>query len=875
MIERIPFENATCGPFLWGALVGVVQAWAANRGVAVRDAVLLLPFAQHLPLARRAWSQAGGWMPRIETTQTLAATLGPGVIAGAGQISFDAANDRLSAARLLASHPWATRWERRDARAFAQAVAQLVEAAHALLRAAACLPPQSRAAHWQACRSRLAPMAGPGELERALARVALEWAASAEAPATDALFGMPASAWIAVQAGGADALTHSLLATAGESTPCAVVDTDAVRDAPFDELAASGHTRRIALAVCDGFEAEAQCAAAQVLSHLAQGQQPVALIAQDRLLVRRVRALLERRQVPLQDETGWKLSTTRAGAQVMNALRAADARADTDALLDWLKGLPAGRGAAMAGLESQLRRKAWSRVDSVDADALEGSAQALWLAARDWLSALVAPPRKALGGWGYALGAALRASGAWPVLQADDAGQQVLAALGLAPLPVPGSAWDANRRGPAMALDEFSSWVDAVLEQAPYLPSAAGAIAAQVVITPLAQAMLRPFAAVVMPGVDATHLGPGAAPPALLGETLGLALGLPGSAARRDAQVLAFAQALRAPRSSLLRRRTDANDPLAASPLLERLALCAQRADAALAAWADPRLTRTLPAQPIVRPAPQASLKLPERISASACEALRACPYRFFALHVLGLREPDELDDELEKRDYGTWLHRVLFEFHCSRGEPEAAPVEVAKLLATGSAQQAAMGFAAADFLPFAAAFKRFAPGYIVWLHGRDTAGARWVDGELNASVRPSQMQGVELHGRIDRIDSVPGRGGAATQLIDYKTDSTQSLRSRVRQPLEDTQLAFYAALLAGQTPGAIEAMYLGLDDAKGIVPVPHPHVADSARQLVAGLAADFEQMQGGAGLPALGEGSVCEHCEARGLCRRDHWAGQ
>ena len=31
--------------------------------------------------------------------------------------------------------------------------------------------------------------------------------------------------------------------------------------------------------------------------------------------------------------------------------------------------------------------------------------------------------------------------------------------------------------------------------------------------------------------------------------------------------------------------------------------------------------------------------------------------------------------------------------------------------------------------------------------------------------------------------------------------------------------------------------------------------------------------MRDGAALPALGEGPVCDFCEARGLCRRDHWA--
>jgi len=28
-----------------------------------------------------------------------------------------------------------------------------------------------------------------------------------------------------------------------------------------------------------------------------------------------------------------------------------------------------------------------------------------------------------------------------------------------------------------------------------------------------------------------------------------------------------------------------------------------------------------------------------------------------------------------------------------------------------------------------------------------------------------------------------------------------------------------------------------------------------------------------GAPLPALGEGSVCEFCAVRGLCRKDYWA--
>ncbi len=39
------------------------------------------------------------------------------------------------------------------------------------------------------------------------------------------------------------------------------------------------------------------------------------------------------------------------------------------------------------------------------------------------------------------------------------------------------------------------------------------------------------------------------------------------------------------------------------------------------------------------------------------------------------------------------------------------------------------------------------------------------------------------------------------------------------------------------------------------------------------GIAADVRRLRDGAALPPLGEGSACEHCDARGLCRRDHWS--
>jgi ATP-dependent helicase/nuclease subunit B len=322
-----------------------------------------------------------------------------------------------------------------------------------------------------------------------------------------------------------------------------------------------------------------------------------------------------------------------------------------------------------------------------------------------------------------------------------------------------------------------------------------------------------------------------------------------------------------------MRRRADGADPLAASPLVERLSLALTARGIAMRSWLDPRADLSLAPTPVRMTAPAAASLLPARLSASACEALRACPYRFFALHMLRLREDDELDRELEKRDYGTWLHAVLFDFHSTREAPGERDAEIVRLHLLADARREAEGIAEADFLPFAASFASFAPRYVSWLHKRDAEGARWQRGELDLTIVPEALHGTEMRGVIDRIDEVRIAGRSAIQLIDYKTGSAASLREKTRNPLEDTQLAFYAALMRTQTDLPLTANYLAVDGTKAIEAPEHEHVEQSAITLVEGLADDLRRLRAGAGLPALGEGATCEYCAARGVCRRDHWS--
>jgi ATP-dependent helicase/nuclease subunit B len=388
------------------------------------------------------------------------------------------------------------------------------------------------------------------------------------------------------------------------------------------------------------------------------------------------------------------------------------------------------------------------------------------------------------------------------------------------------------------------------------------------VITPLASAALRPFGAVVFPGCDERRLGAWSPSPTLLPEPLAREFGVMDSQLARNHELLAFAQILRAPHLTLLRRCFDDDEALAPSPLVERAWLARRRLSRPLPEEYPfvPTLAQT-PLCPLARPAPSMSDAMPARLSASSVEALRDCPYRFYARVALGLGEANELDAGLDQSDRGRWLHAVLHRFHNQRD----GSGDRMQLQAAAEAEQRSLELDPAAMLPMRAAFDLFAARYLDWLQAHEAEGWRYAGGELDRRCAAPELDGLVLDGRLDRIDH--GADGGV-MLIDYKTGNSDALARRVRTPLEDTQLAFYAALLTDEPhEPPPRAIYLALDERKAPQPIEHPDVARSASLLVQGLAADLDALRLGTGAPALGEGAACEHCHARGLCRRDHWA--
>ncbi len=525
----------------WAHLLDQLEQAMAARGAHPARTYVVLPFAQLMPVAAWHWAQRrpDGFAPHFETTRNWARRL-RAFAPAADDLAFDAARDILTAQTLLDR---AGLGGHRDLLA-----APLVEAAGQLATVACAVAPADRPAWAIEMRGKASHGldANVMALEAAVAQLALVWAATTPY-STDVFF----EPWVAgtvdcvmlLDGFLADPLTGALQAHWGERASTVSLP-EIVGPSPVPRGAVNLHPTR-------DTEDEAQCAAACVLRHIEAGRTPVALAAVDRALTRRIRALLETRQVPVRDENGWKLSTTRAAAQVMGALRACAWNASSDAVLDWLKNSPAQPGARVQRLEKALRRAGVRDWPAASASPVQDDLElAAWHRSVDALREGLARPRP-LAHWIDSLRTLLMAGGQWGLLAPDAAGARLLAELRLE-ADARAELVSFNGATRRMDLAEFTAWVNTVLESASYVPAHPGD--EPVVILPLSQLLARPFAALVVPGCDEVRLqaSPDPAGPWTAAQTE--ALGLPGRAQLAAAVLAGWTHALQTPQRSAVAR---------------------------------------------------------------------------------------------------------------------------------------------------------------------------------------------------------------------------------------------------------------------------------------------------------------------------------
>ncbi|MBW8365693.1 MAG: PD-(D/E)XK nuclease family protein [Rhizobium sp.] len=611
-------------------------------------------------------------------------------------------------------------------------------------------------------------------------------------------------------------------------------------------------------------EAEARAVATWVAGQLQAGRRGIALIALDRETARRVRALLERMDVLVADETGWTLSTTAAAAVIDRWLECVASDFPHIELLDLLKspfvlGEPGARQDQVLAFELALRRHGVSQ-GMADMRRLaygEFAALPVWLATLADARQGFVQTRAPLAVWLTRLVDSLGKLEATAPLKADAAGARVLDTLDTL-------RHDLADDGEKYGFGEWRRWLNLALESESFIDAS---VASPIVLTSLPAARGRLFDAVAVIGTDARHL-PAHPAPGLFSQATRMQLGLPTPADEALAVTADLMQLLTQGPALLSWQAWNNDEPNPASPLVLRLQALHQ------AAWGTALRTQTIgvpPAQcsPLpgacVQPAPTVSAaQLLRHYSPTSYQTLLDCPYRFFARSVLGIRELDEADEALDKSDYGNALHRILKAFHDGH-PPLERDAALARLNAVSTAEFAALP--AWTAAAWRSKWEKIQPAYLdAWL-AHACAGWRYESGETDFAV-PHTIAGlgeVTLHGRVDRVDRrVNSSEGDARYVIDYKTSAAQSLRKKLKTPDEAVQLPFYAWLCEAA------AAYLPINEVP-LAPLELDGETD-VEAISRRLPDLLEAIAAGAALPAHGIDGVCAYCEARGLCRKGMW---
>ncbi len=630
---------------------------------------------------------------------------------------------------------------------------------------------------------------------------------------------------------------------------------------------------RVRLIGAASLEDEAAAVASEVRRWLAAGKRRIALVAMDRVAARRARALLERENILVEDETGWKLSTTRAAALVDAWLEVVAADAYHRDLLDLVKSpfvcadLSAeARREAVLRLESAIARHnlmcGLRRYESVLAQEADYPAARALLrriaAARSGMAMNAAAPAE----WLSRLEQALESLGAVSALEADEAGRTLLDLLRTRREELAGEPL-------RLSFGAWRDWLNRELETAAFVDRG---IVSSVTMTHLAATRLRRFDAAIIIGADRDNLAP-PVPRAVFGNQavraeLGLPTGLEAAARMRDDLAMLIAncdevsatwQTLRGGEANLLAR------DLATLSLLHRRAYGHDLHVQVTRMRARGDSAGTLMPAPGV-----AADRLPQRISASGYASLVACPYQFYARRVLGLAESEAVSEALEKRDYGEFVHGILQRFHAQYPLLSEHADETLSAALEALTQETFRRAINANFLEHAwlIRWKARIPDYIAWQREREQVGWRYEGGELARALPLPLEDGstLTLDGRLDRLDlDADGREA----VLDYKAQSKQALRQRLNSGGDDVQLGVYTIL---QGEAVSEAAYVALDE-QPVCALPLDDPQAMAQDQAERLMATFSALRRGAPMPAHGVDSVCTYCEIRGLCRRDYHA--
>lgn len=632
---------------------------------------------------------------------------------------------------------------------------------------------------------------------------------------------------------------------------------------------------QLKLFAAHSLEHEAQAADWQIRHHLLEGKQSIAVVILDRLVARRLRALLEHAQIQVQDETGWTFATLSVSSVLMRLLETIQNQFYYLDVLDLLKSpylfadLPSQERKHHAWLFEKLIRKQQQtqHIEQFIQLAKQYEPELVSTLSRLQQATLAFNKRQAsLFDWLSQLQHSLELLGIIKAWRSDLAGQQLIQLL---------KQWTLELKAEKgqCSFGEWKRWLGQQLDLNTFRNHD---VESPVIFTHLAATRWREFDAVLLVGCDARHLPAASQQGRWFNDAVRQNLKLPTSQQLQQQQQDDLLGLLCLNHTVIASWQSEHNgEPNLLSPWLQLLNtsqqlayqtdLFAQHIPCTLNNYQVSAQQRA-PAQHCMPPDTSInSALLPNKISPSGYNALVACPYQFYARYILKLNPEQDIRETPDKRDYGTWVHLILQQFH--QQHPTTLNKDITELIAT--LQHISQQVFSQSKQPYLAKawllrWQKHIPAYINWQQSHEQEGWRYHSAETCFNIKVNDQ--LTLEGRIDRIDQKDQQ----CAVLDYKTQKVSPLKGKLKYAGEDVQLACYA-----QQESTIQAAFIALDDDK-VQSIEPPHELDELSALnLTRLQTIFEQLSQAQAIPANGSQSRCQHCEMTGICRLPYWQNQ
>ena len=621
---------------------------------------------------------------------------------------------------------------------------------------------------------------------------------------------------------------------------------------------------------------------------------PIGLVTEDRKLARRIRALLERASIEIADYSGWTLSTTSAATIIKRWIDCMNENFQYAVFLEVLKSPflslseQDNYSEVMAEFEHVIHRFQIHAGLGRYREAFEGSGVSLahkdeilrlLQTFRDATKPLNRLPNEPTGNeFLAALLQSLESLGCLALLADDEAGEKILDVLERTHLQLQAHELRLPRA-------RWHGLLQRLLEQETFIPKTHQKY---VTLINLEQAHLSDYRRLIVAGMDARHYPGKSNISFLFNDAVRHELGLPSDAEERQLYLQRFLALVASSDQVLLTyQKSELGRPCLPSiwftqietfhrlaypdtSLINReLAALSLAPEAEVRPYPLPELRRKS-----ISTCPRPSIPfdlLPRKVSANAHQNLIDCPYQFYVKHILRLRETRLLSEKMDHLDFGIFVHNCLQAFH----------TDVLDL--PGPWQGPIGGHESEAITLLEEIGQALRPRFELHLSVRIYM-ERWSNLTKHYIYRQSRIEedrtvtgseetysrdlsdDLTLHGRLDRLDR---KADGKYVVVDYKTGMKPSSHKEKIQSGEALQLSSYALML--DEVEAIEYWWLG-----GRVIKESTLSGESLNKLCEAvrdrLLRLYEDLRTKAGMPANGDRDTCDHCQARGVCRKGMW---